>query len=481
MDKNLIVSPSPHVHGQQTTSRLMLDVVIALLPALAVSTWVFGFSVLLVTCTSVACCVVFEYLIQRFLLRGPLTVNNWSAVVTGMLLAFNLPSSIPLWMVAVGALVSIGVGKMTFGGLGKNPFNPALVGRVFMLLSFPVAMTTFPEVADAATGATPLSAMKGALASGMTVPEAMRMFSYQDLLVGFKSGSFGEVSAVALLLGFVWLLVRRVITWRIPVYVLGTMALFTGILWAVNPDQYMSPVFHLLTGGALLGAIFMATDYVTSPMTNRGMLLYGIGIGAITVLIRIWGQYPEGMSFAILIMNAFVPPDRQICETTPLRCGQKSEGLTVMKSSLVNMVVVLLGITAVTSSAVGLVYRVTEAPIAQAKLHKKADALAQVLPPFDNTPADEMQAVAAGNDSVYVYTARMGQTVAGYAVESFASGFGGPIRIMVGFGPDGRIRNIQVLEQTETPGLGAKLAEEGNPVQASLLGKKSGGGEDVRA
>lgn len=224
-----------------------------------------------------------------------------------MLLAFNLPSSIPLWMVAVGALVSIGVGKMTFGGLGKNPFNPALVGRVFMLLSFPVAMTTFPEVADAATGATPLSAMKGALASGMTVPEAMRMFSYQDLLVGFKSGSFGEVSAVALLLGFVWLLVRRVITWRIPVYVLGTMALFTGILWAVNPDQYMSPVFHLLTGGALLGAIFMATDYVTSPMTNRGMLLYGIGIGAITVLIRIWGQYPEGMSFAILIMNAFVP------------------------------------------------------------------------------------------------------------------------------------------------------------------------------
>lgn len=135
------------------------------------------------------------------------------------------------------------------------------------------------------------------------------------------------------------------------------------------------------------------------------------------------------------------------------------------------MVVVLLGITAVTSSAVGLVYRVTEAPIAQAKLHKKADALAQVLPPFDNTPADEMQAVAAGNDSVYVYTARMGQTVAGYAVESFASGFGGPIRIMVGFGPDGRIRNIQVLEQTETPGLGAKLAEEGNPVQASLLGK----------
>lgn len=307
MDKQLVVSPSPHTHGAQSTRQLMTDVVIALLPALAVSVWVFGFSALLVTVVAVVCCVAFEYLIQRFLFKGPVTVNNMSAVVTGMLLAFNLPSSIPLWMVAVGSLVAIGVGKMTFGGLGKNVFNPALVGRVFMLFSFPVAMTTFPEVADAATGATPLSAMKAALASGMTVPEAMDMFSYGDLLVGFKSGSFGEVSAVALVLGFIWLLVRRVITWRIPVYVLGSMALFSGILWLTDPETYMSPLFHLLTGGALLGAIFMATDYVTSPMSNMGMLIYGIGIGVITVLIRIWGQYPEGMSFAILIMNAFVP------------------------------------------------------------------------------------------------------------------------------------------------------------------------------
>lgn len=309
MDKKLVVSPSPHVHGSLTTPRVMLDVVLALLPALAVSTWVFGWRVLCVTFVSVACCVVFEYLIQRFMLKGPLTINNWSAVVTGMLLAFNLPVSIPLWMVAVGALVAIGVGKMTFGGLGKNPFNPALVGRVFMLFSFPVAMTTFPQLADAATGATPLSAIKGALASGMTVPEALAAvkLNYSDLLVGFKSGSFGEVSAIALIIGFVWLLVRRVITWHIPVYVLGTIIIFTGILWGVNPDAYMSPLFHVLTGGALLGAIFMATDYVTSPMTHVGMLIYSIGIGVITVLIRIWGQYPEGMSFAILIMNSVVP------------------------------------------------------------------------------------------------------------------------------------------------------------------------------
>ena len=283
----------------------MLDVVIALLPALAMSIWVFGVGVLIVTAFSVACCVLFEYLIQKFLIKGPFTINNWSAVVTGILLSFNLPVSIPLWMVAVGALIAIGVGKMTFGGLGNNPFNPALVGRVFMLLSFPVAMTTFPV--DAVTGATPLSAVKEAIAAGLPVSDVLANIKYSDLLLGFKSGSFGEVSALALLVGCVWMLCRRVISWHIPVSVLGSMAVFSGILWAINPSTFMSPLFHLLTGGAMLGAIFMATDYVTSPMTHKGMIIYGIGIGVITILIRVWGQYPEGMSFAILIMNAFVP------------------------------------------------------------------------------------------------------------------------------------------------------------------------------
>lgn len=303
----MIVSPSPHVHGKDSTSRLMLDVVIALLPALVVSTWVFGWNVLAVTAVSVGCCVIFEYLIQKYMIKGPLTVNNWSAVVTGLLLAFNLPSSIPLWIVAIGALVAIGVGKMTFGGLGKNPFNPALVGRVFLLLSFPAAMTTFPALADSVTGATPLTAVKEALAAGMPMADAVSMISYQDFLVGLKSGSFGEVSAIALLIGFIYLLIRRVISWHIPVFVLGTMAAFTGILWLADPSAYMSPLFHLLTGGAILGAVYMATDYVTSPMTKWGMLIFGAGIGIITILIRIWGTYPEGMSFAILIMNAFVP------------------------------------------------------------------------------------------------------------------------------------------------------------------------------
>lgn len=319
MDKRLVVSPSPHVHGRESAQRIMIDVLIALAPALLVSAWVFGPRVILITAVSVACCVLFEYLIQRFLIKGPVTVNDFSAVVTGVLLAYNLPAGIPLWIVAIGALVAIGVGKMTFGGLGRNPFNPALVGRVFLLISFPVAMTAFPPLADAVSGATPLTAMKAAMSGGAPLAEAMGMFTWQDMLAGFKGGSFGEVSAAALLLGGVYLLIRRVISWHIPVAVLGSMAVFTGILWWIDPDAYMSPLFHILAGGAVLGAVYMATDYSTSPMTKKGMAIFGIGIGVITVLIRNWGAYPEGMSFAILIMNAFVPLiDKYI---TPKRFG----------------------------------------------------------------------------------------------------------------------------------------------------------------
>lgn len=305
MENKLTVSPSPHVHGSDTTAKLMRDVIIALLPALVVSTVAFGLDVLLITAVSVACCLLFEFLIQKYLLKGPMTICNWSAAVTGMLLAFNLPTTIPLWIVVIGALVAIGIGKMTYGGLGKNPFNPALVGRVFLLIAYPVQMTSFP--ADAATGATPLAFVKEALKAGTPMNEILEKIDYQTLFTGFMSGSMGEVSAAALLLGFVYLLWRKVITWHIPVAVLGSMAVFSGILWGINPGAYMSPVFHLLTGGAILGAVYMATDYVTSPMTKKGMVIYGCGIGIITILIRVWGAYPEGMSFAILIMNACVP------------------------------------------------------------------------------------------------------------------------------------------------------------------------------
>ncbi len=305
--QKLVVSPAPHVHGSNDTSRMMGDVLIALLPALVVSVLVYGFRAFVVTAFSVAVCVLVEWFIQKFMLKGPSTLGNLSAVVTGVLLAFNLPADINLGLVAIGAVVAIGIAKMTFGGLGKNPFNPALVARVFLLIAFPVAMTSFPEAVNATTGATPLSMAKEALAAGVPVSEVMQCVSLVDMSLGIQSGSMGEISVVALLLGFVWLLVRRVISWHIPVCVLGTMALFAGITWAISPEEFMSPLFHLCSGGAMLGAIFMATDYVTSPMTKKGMVLYAVGVGAVTMLIRLWGAYPEGMSFAILIMNAFVP------------------------------------------------------------------------------------------------------------------------------------------------------------------------------
>lgn len=305
--QKLVISPAPHVHGSNDTRRMMGDVLIALVPALIVAAFVYGLQSIVVTAFSVASCVLVEWFIQKFMLKGPSTLGNLSAVVTGVLLGFNLPANIPLGLVAIAAVVAIGIGKMTYGGLGKNLFNPALVGRVFLLVAFPVAMTTFPEAAGAVSGATPLAMAKEALKAGVPAVEVMQSVDLGAMSLGMKSGSLGEVSVVALLLGFVWLLVRRVISWHIPVCVLGSMALFSAITWACNPAEYMSPLFHLLSGGAVLGAVFMATDYVTSPMTKKGMVIYGVGIGVITMLIRLWGPYPEGMSFAILIMNSVVP------------------------------------------------------------------------------------------------------------------------------------------------------------------------------
>ena len=307
MANKLFVAPSPHVHSAMSTQSIMRDVVIALMPALAVSVAVFGWSVLLVTAVSVLSCVLFEYLIQKYLIKGPSTIGNLSAVVTGVLLALNLPASIPVWIVVIGALVAIVIGKMTFGGLGKNPFNPALVGRVFLLISYPVQMTTFPAPqgawTDAFSGATPLAAVK----SG----DALAAVDFGQMLGGNIPGSLGEVAAAALLVGFVYLLWRKVITWHIPVTVLGTMAvcafIFAACTGMSGAQLWQYPLFHVLAGGAMLGAIFMATDYSTSPMTIKGAVIFAVGIGVITMAIRLWGAYPEGMSFAILIMNACVP------------------------------------------------------------------------------------------------------------------------------------------------------------------------------
>ena len=308
MDK-LIVSPSPHLHTKTSTKSLMRDVVIALIPAVVVSVLFYGLSELLVLGVSVASCVLLEYLITKYLLKGKCTLGDWSAVITGVLLALNLPATTPWWVVFIGAVVAIGIAKMTFGGLGQNLFNPALVGRVFLLISFPTYMTDWTKPAgfisnslvDAYSGATPLGLAKG------FGPQATEAMDYLNMLFLNIGGSAGELSAIALLVGFAYLLLRKVIKPYITLSIIGTVAVFSGIFWTINPAEYTDPLFNILTGGLLLGSIFMATDYVTSPMSAWGGVVFGVGIGVITMLIRYFGAYPEGVSFAILIMNSVVP------------------------------------------------------------------------------------------------------------------------------------------------------------------------------
>lgn len=312
----LIVSLSPHAHGNDSVERNMYGVIIALIPALLVSFWYFGLGSVVVCASSIAACVFFEWAITKYMMGKEPTITDGSAILTGLLLGFNLPSNLPVWIILIGALVAIGVGKMSFGGLGSNPFNPALVGRCFLLVSFPVQMTSWPvagqltKYLDAETAATPLSVMKEAIKTGDAsvldkLPDSM------SLLLGNPginngAGTIGEICALALLLGLAYMLWKKIITWHIPVSILATVFVFSGLLNLANP-AYSNLVSVLFSGGLMLGAIFMATDYVTSPMTPKGQLVYGVAIGVLTVVIRNWGAYPEGMSFAILIMNAFTP------------------------------------------------------------------------------------------------------------------------------------------------------------------------------
>lgn len=315
----LIISLSPHVHGGDSVQKNMYGVCIALVPAMLASLCFFGLGALVVMLASVVACVFFEWAITKFILKSDrCTVTDGSAILTGLLLGFNLPSNLPLWIIVLGALFAIGVGKMTFGGLGQNIFNPALAGRVFLLISFPVQMTSWPvpgqltAYTDATTAATPL----GLIAQGKLdeLPAAT------DLLFGNMGGSLGEVSALALLIGCAFMLWKKIITWHIPVSIVCTVFAFSGLLWLANPQAYVDPLTALLTGGLLLGACFMATDYVTSPMSHKGQLIYGVCIGLLTVIIRNWGAYPEGMSFAIIIMNAFTPLINVYCK--PKRFGE---------------------------------------------------------------------------------------------------------------------------------------------------------------
>lgn len=314
----LIVSLSPHAHGTDSVERNMYGVIIALLPALLVSFAYFGIGSAIVCATSVLACVFFEWAINKFIMNNKRnTVLDGSAALTGLLLGFNLPSNLPVWIIIIGALVAIGVGKMSFGGLGSNVFNPALVGRCFLLVSFPAQMTSWPQAGqltsylDAETGATPLAIMKQAIKAGdATILEQLP--SSFNMMIGLPdtcqtgAGTIGEVCAIALLLGLAFMLWRGIITWHTPISIIATVFVLSELLHIANPI-YADPLAVLFSGGLMLGAIFMATDYVTSPMCGRGQLIYGVGIGVLTVVIRNWGSYPEGMSFAILIMNAFTP------------------------------------------------------------------------------------------------------------------------------------------------------------------------------
>ena len=290
----------------------MLDVVIALIPAAICSFVFYGWREVLLMAVSVASCVLLEWAITKFMLKKPSTIGDFSAVITGILLALNLPYTTPLWVVVIGAIVAIGVAKLTFGGIGQNIWNPALVGRVFLLVSFPTYMTTWgaPQgVVDAVSGPTPLGAIQEGLMQGATVQDIMAEhgYSYSQMLFANLGGSAGEVCALALLAGFVYLCIRRVIKPWITLSIFATVALTALIFWGINPERFTDPLFNLLSGGLILGACFMATDYVTSPMSLWGGVIFGVGIGFLTMMIRYFGSYPEGVSFAILIMNSVVP------------------------------------------------------------------------------------------------------------------------------------------------------------------------------
>lgn len=317
----IFISPSPHIHSGDTIKKNMYGVIFAMLPAMLLSFVYFGMRAFLVTVVAIISCILVEFLIQKFILKTKTTISDGSALITGILLAFNVPSNLPIWIIFIGAVAAIGIGKLSFGGLGNNIFNPALVGRVFLLISFPAQMTSWPKpsilsdkmvpgTTDAFTGATPLAMLKEGLSNGESVSTIMQSHSfptYQDMLMGNIGGSLGEVAGIAIILGLIYMLIKKIITWHIPFSIIGTVLIFTSILHFSDTAHYADPIFHILSGGLLLGAVFMATDYVTSPMSGKGKVIYGVGIGLLTIIIRVFGAYPEGMSFAILIMNAFTP------------------------------------------------------------------------------------------------------------------------------------------------------------------------------
>ena len=306
---NLKVSNAPFVRSKDSIESVMYNVALALAPATVMSVYLFGMNALVLTVVCILSSIAFEWLMDKAR-KKPNSCLDGSALVTGLLIALNVPANLPLWMAVTGSFIAIVATKHAFGGLGYNVFNPALVARVFLLISFPAAMTSWPMpvpfsfdvMVDMETGASPLGILK---TDG--VQAALASLSLMDGFYGTMTGSLGETSALALLAGAAWLWYKKYITMYIPLTIMGSVFLFTGLFHLIDPGTYASPAFHMVTGGLILGAFFMATDMVTSPLSIRGQLLFGLGCGLLTAVIRLWGGYPEGISFAILIMNSFVP------------------------------------------------------------------------------------------------------------------------------------------------------------------------------
>ncbi len=330
MTDRLVVSLSPHEKGDLDVNKIMWTVAIALVPAFLASVYYYGLHALRVIGFALVFCIGIEYLIQKFITKEKIAAFDGSAAITGLLLAFNMPGTIPWWQLLAGSVMAIGVAKMAFGGLGNNPFNPALVGRAFMLASFPVHMTTWQQPlekvwslsADAVTSATPLGILKEGVRQGKSVTElADKLPGYFDMFIGNIGGCIGEVSTVAILIGGIFMIYKKIISWHIPLFYLLSLAGFSGVFWLLDSSRYADPLFHILTGGAMLGAWFMATDLVTSPMSVKGQIVFAVGGGILCGAIRLFGSYPEGCSYSILIMNAFVPLiDKYI---KPRRFGKK--------------------------------------------------------------------------------------------------------------------------------------------------------------
>ncbi len=320
LSKTLTIRSSPHIGSVSSVDTIMFNVVLAMLPVCAYAVFVFGSAALLVLVTAVASCVLTEHLLCKFNGRAT-TVGDWSAAITGILYGLTLPPSLPLWMVAAGGIIGIGVTKFLFGGLGYNCFNPALIGRAILQAAFPAAMTSWPDLTLAqdrfqslpsSTLAMPLT--KPQYVDGISAATPLSNWKFNhvpaettDLLLGATAGSTGETCAILILIGGIYLVARKMMSWRIPVAILATVALFSSVLYLVDSDEYAGPVFMLFSGGLMLGAVFMATDMVASPMTHLGTVVYGVLIGVLVVLIRVWGGMPEGVMYAILIGNAASP------------------------------------------------------------------------------------------------------------------------------------------------------------------------------